>query len=227
MARAIHAVLDRLREDALDERDKGSEFEQLIRAYLTTDPEWTTHHQFTRRIVFDTAAGWSANAEETLAGGVAQRVDIGYLADAAIDWSQFSWTTPEIVVPTGKKALRPHQQHALDDVRTGLAEHDRGQLVMACGTGTTFTSPRIAGDLIGAGGTVLFLVPSIQLLSQSLREWMANAEVDIRALAVCSDTPSSPCMQNVCNTAWHRVTPPSGYPARHVTRSAGWPPSAV
>jgi predicted helicase len=118
---------------------------------------------------------------------VAQRVDIGYLADAAIDWSQFSWTTPEIVVPTGKKALRPHQQKALDDVRAGLAEHDRGQLVMACGTGKTFTSLRIAEDLAGAGKNVLFLVPSIQLLSQSLREWMANAEVDIRALAVCSD----------------------------------------
>ncbi|WP_236832518.1 DEAD/DEAH box helicase family protein [Blastococcus sp. KM273128] len=244
----IHAVLDRLRDEALDERDKGSKFEQLIRAYLTTDPEWTArfsdvwlwsdwpgregrpdtgidlvaanadeggltaiqckfyasdrtvakadidsfvsasaHSQFTRRIVFDTAAGWSANAEETLAGGVAQRVDIGYLADAAIDWTQFSWTTPEIVVPTGKKALRLHQQKALDDVRAGLAEHDRGQLIMACGTGKTFTSLRIAEELAGAGRNVLFLVPSIQLLSQSLREWMANAEVDIRALAVCSD----------------------------------------
>lgn len=244
----IHAVLDRLRDEALDERDKGSKFEQLIRAYLTTDPEWTARFsdvwlwsdwpgragrpdtgidlvainaddggltaiqckfygsgrtvakadidsfvsasassQFTRRIVFDTAAGWSANAEETLADGVAQRVDIGYLADAAIDWSQFSWTTPQIVVPTGKKALRPHQQKALDDVRAGLAEHDRGQLVMACGTGKTFTSLRIAEELVGAGGTALFLVPSIQLLSQSLREWMANAEVDIQPFAVCSD----------------------------------------
>lgn len=244
----IHAVLDRLRSESLDERDKGSKFERLIRAYLTSDPEWKSRFsdvwlwsdwperagrpdtgidlvaanaddggltaiqckfyapgrtvakadidsfvsasassQFTRRIVFDTAAGWSVNAEETLAGGVAQRVDIGYLADAAIDWDQFSWTTPEIVVPTGKKALRPHQQEALDDVRAGLAERDRGQLVMACGTGKTFTSLRIAEELVGAGGTVLFLVPSIQLLSQSLREWMANAEVDIRALAVCSD----------------------------------------
>jgi predicted helicase len=244
----IHAVLDRLRSESLDERDKGSRFERLIRAYLTSDPEWTSrfsdvwlwsdwperagrpdtgidlvaanaddggltaiqckfygsdrtvakadidsfvsasaHSRFTRRIVFDTAAAWSANAEETLADGVAQRVDIGYLADAAIDWDQFSWTTPEIVVPTGKKALRPHQQKALDDVRAGLADHDRGQLVMACGTGKTFTSLRIAEDLVGAGGTVLFLVPSIQLLSQSLREWMANAEVDIAPFAVCSD----------------------------------------
>lgn len=186
MSTSIHELLDDLRARALDERDKGDKFEQLIRAYLTTDPEWTARFsdvwlwsewperggrpdtgidlvaanadddgltaiqckfyapartvakadidsfvsasassQFTQRIVFDTAAGWSANAEETLAGGVAQRVDIGYLTDAAIDWSRFSWATPQIVVPTGKKALRPHQQKALDDVRAGLATHDR------------------------------------------------------------------------------------------------------
>ncbi|GHE06847.1 helicase [Klenkia taihuensis] len=247
MTGTIHAVLDQLRSTALDERDKGDKFERLIRAYLTSDPEWTAKFsdvwlwsdwpdranrpdtgidlvaanaddgaltaiqckfyapgrtvakadidsfisasakaEFTRRIVFDTAAGWSANAEETLEG-VAQRVDIGYLEGAAIDWDAFSWHTPEVVVPTGKKALRPHQQAALDDVRAGLASRDRGQLVMACGTGKTFTSLRIAEELAGPGKTVLFCVPSIQLLSQSLREWMANAEVDIRSFAVCSD----------------------------------------
>ncbi|MEO6500525.1 MAG: type ISP restriction/modification enzyme [Jatrophihabitantaceae bacterium] len=142
--------------------------------------------EFTDRIVFDTAAGWSGNAEETL-HGVAHRIDISYLTDAAIDWDAFSWHTPGVVVPTGKKALRPHQQRALDDVRAGLTTHDRGKLIMACGTGKTFTSLKIAEDFVGANGSVLFLVPSIQLLSQSLREWTANAEVDLRAFAVCSD----------------------------------------
>jgi len=61
------------------------------------------------------------------------------------------------------KQLRPHQTQALDDVRAGLAEHDRGKLIMACGTGKTVTSLRIAEDLVGQGGSVLFLVPSIQL----------------------------------------------------------------
>ena len=60
-------------------------------------------------------------------------------------------------------------------------------MIMACGTGKTFTSLRIAEQMVGAGGRVLFLVPSIQLLSQSLREWMQEAEVDIRPFAVCSD----------------------------------------
>lgn len=272
----IHTVLDRLRSEALDERDKGSKFKRLIKAYLTSDPEWKSRFsdvwlwsdwperagrpdtgidlvaanaddggltaiqckfyapdrtvakadidsfvsasasasaQFTKRIVFDTAAGWSTNAEETLAGGVAQRVDVGYLADAAIDWEQFSWTTPEIVVPTGRKALRPHQQQALDDVRAGLAGHDRGQLVMACGTGKTFTSLRIAEELVGADGTVLFLVPSIQLLSQSLREWMANAEVDIRALAASSSL--------------NPTAPPYTPPLTHIARAAAEATAAV
>lgn len=141
---------------------------------------------FSQRIVFDTSAGWSGNAEETLKG-VAQRVDISYLDDAAIDWSQFRWETPEVVSPTGPKHLRPHQTKALEDVRAGLATYDRGKLIMACGTGKTFTSLKIAEDLVGHGGSVLFLVPSIQLLSQSLREWMANTELDIRPFAVCSD----------------------------------------
>ncbi|MFN8097748.1 MAG: DEAD/DEAH box helicase family protein [Dermatophilaceae bacterium] len=58
---------------------------------------------------------------------------------------------------------------------------------MACGTGKTFTSLRLAEQLVGAGGSVLFLVPSISLLSQTLREWATEAEVPLASLAVCSD----------------------------------------
>ena len=144
---------------------------------------------FSERYIFDTAARWSKNAEDTIRGLAVpvQRIDIDYLDDARIDWSQYSWTTPDVVVPIGPKQLRPHQAEALAAVRTGFTEHDRGKLVMACGTGKTFTSLKIAEDLVGAGGSVLFLVPSIQLLSQSLREWMANSDVGIRPFAVCSD----------------------------------------
>lgn len=141
---------------------------------------------FTARYVFDTSAGWTNNVEKQVQGEV-QRIDLAYLDDAAIDWDKFKWETPEVVVPTGPKTLRPHQNKALTAVAEGLATHDRGKLIMACGTGKTFTSLRIAEHLAGEGKSVLFLVPSIQLLSQSLREWMANTEVDIRPFAVCSD----------------------------------------
>ena len=62
---------------------------------------------------------------------------------------------------------------------------------MACGTGKTFTSLRLAEENVGAGGKVLFLVPSICLLSQTVREWVAEAEVPIRPLAVCSDAKAT------------------------------------
>jgi predicted helicase len=145
--------------------------------------------EFTRRYIFDTAKSWSPNATDTLARQAVpvQRVDIAFLDDSAFDWSQYSWATPEVLVSTGKKALRPHQQSALIDVFDGFRAKERGKLIMACGTGKTYTSLKIAEELVGAGGTVLFLVPSIQLLSQSLREWMANTEVNIRPFAVCSD----------------------------------------
>jgi predicted helicase len=87
-----------------------------------------------------------------------------------------------------RKKLRDHQRVALDKVRDGLAVRDRGKLIMACGTGKTFTSLKIAEELVPAGGTVLFLVPSISLLSQSLREWTQESEVELRPFAVCSDT---------------------------------------
>jgi predicted helicase len=145
--------------------------------------------EFVSRYFFDTADNWNGNALETARHQAVQvqRVDLAYLDEARVDWSQFSWTTPEVLVPTGPKRLRPHQEQALKEVRAGLEQHDRGKLVMACGTGKTFTSLKIAEDMVGAGGSVLFLVPSIQLLSQSLREWMQEAEVDIRPFAVCSD----------------------------------------
>ncbi|MCB1029201.1 MAG: DEAD/DEAH box helicase family protein, partial [Microthrixaceae bacterium] len=62
-----------------------------------------------------------------------------------------------------------------------------GQMVMACGTGKTFTSLRLAEQLVGSGGTVLFLVPSINLLSQSVLAWAADAGVPLASFAVCSD----------------------------------------
>ncbi|MBM6588948.1 type ISP restriction/modification enzyme [Brevibacterium sp. RIT 803] len=143
-------------------------------------------HQWTERYIFDTAAGWTGNAEETLEG-VAQRIDIGILDDARVDWSKYSWSKPDDVELATAHQPRRHQKAAIDDVRQGLAEHDRGKMIMACGTGKTFTSLKIAEEQVGEGGTMLFMVPSLQLLSQSLREWMAQSEVDIRPFAVCSD----------------------------------------
>ena len=94
---------------------------------------------------------------------------------------------PEDLTLIDKKTPRDYQRIAIDKVVAGFGEHDRGKLIMACGTGKTFTSLKLAEENVGPGGKVLFLVPSISLLSQTVREWVANADLPIRPLAVCSD----------------------------------------
>ncbi|WP_150112520.1 DEAD/DEAH box helicase family protein, partial [Ferrovum myxofaciens] len=73
-------------------------------------------------------------------------------------------------------------------VQQGLADADRGKLIMACGTGKTFTSLKIAEVLAGRGKQVLFLVPSLSLLSQSLTEWTQESDLPLHSFAVCSDS---------------------------------------
>ena len=85
-------------------------------------------------------------------------------------------------------SLRHHQQDAFDDVLQGFAEHDRGKLIMACGTGKTFAALRIAEEIAGSGGRVLYLVPSISLFQQSMREWAEQKKVPHRYIGICSDT---------------------------------------
>ena len=62
---------------------------------------------------------------------------------------------------------------------------------MACGTGKTYTSLIVAQEMVKPGQTILFLVPSIALLSQTLRAWTADASVPLRCFAVCSDSKAS------------------------------------
>ena len=70
----------------------------------------------------------------------------------------------------------------------GFKDADRGKLIMACGTGKTFTALRIAEEIAGVGGRVLYLVPSIGLFSQAMREWAEQQGVSHRYIGICSDT---------------------------------------
>nr|WP_221238559.1 type ISP restriction/modification enzyme [Roseospira visakhapatnamensis] len=144
---------------------------------------------FRRRVIMDTTdLPWSDNAETMLRGQSIPTLRIGLadLQESPIRWDAFA-ARGEVVLRT-KKMLRPHQQDALDAVRVGLQEADRGKLIMACGTGKTFISLKIAEDLVGPGGCVLFLVPSLALMAQTIREWSADAGLPLRAFSVCSDT---------------------------------------
>ena len=141
-----------------------------------------------RLIVETTDMPWSPNAETMLHGQTIPTAVIGLrdLRESQVDWSAFA-ATGDIGRPD-PKTLRQDQVEALEAVRAGLANADRGKLIMACGTGKTLTGLRIAEDLSGSGGHVLFLVPSLALMAQTVREWCADALVPLTAFAVCSDT---------------------------------------
>lgn len=102
-----------------------------------------------------------------------------------IDWSQFLRTGN--VSLASKKQLRDHQRDALQAVTEGLAEAERGKLIMACGTGKTFTALRIAEAMAGRGKRVLFMVPSLALMSQTMREWKNDGKDEFTAFSACSD----------------------------------------
>ncbi len=148
---------------------------------------------FKERIIVSTTEKWNSNAEETIRQQLipVRRIGMSELEHSRVDWAQFSIETPEYLPVHGKKTPRPHQRIAIDKVTAGFGETDRGKLIMACGTGKTFTSLRLAEENVGAGGRVLFLVPSISLLSQTVREWVGEADLPIRPLAVCSDAKST------------------------------------
>ncbi|MET7525084.1 type ISP restriction/modification enzyme [Streptomyces sp900116325] len=155
---------------------------------------------FTRRMIISTTDKWSVHAESALDDQQipVTRIGLSDIANSPVEWHlpaqgrhvEFEMTLRE------KKKPRPHQLAAIDDVFAGFAEDDRGKLIMACGTGKTFTGlkvvERLQQERVEAGKgehtTVLFLVPSIALLSQTLREWSYEAKVPLRAFAVCSDT---------------------------------------
>ncbi|EFK97546.1 Restriction endonuclease, type I, R subunit/Type III, Res subunit, partial [sediment metagenome] len=108
------------------------------------------------------------------------------LEASQIDWAKFQSKAAPVL--KAKKQLRDHQKTALKHVKQGLAQADRGKLIMACGTGKTFTALKIAEELAGAGGRVLFLVPSLSLLSQTLTEWTQESDIPLHSFAVCSDS---------------------------------------
>jgi predicted helicase len=144
----------------------------------------TSH--FSRGVVFDTTgAAWSANAEALLDDLNVTRIGLDRLEDSPIDWA--AWFQRDEIRVAAPKALRSHQQDALAAVQDGLAEADRGKLIMACGTGKTFTGLKIAETMAGPGKSVLILVPSLALMSQTIREWTIDSATPLRSYAVCSD----------------------------------------
>jgi predicted helicase len=170
----------------LQKADIDSFFTASGKLFATTDGEG----RFARRMLVSTTDKWSKHAEDALADQVIPTVRLWFkdLAASPVDWSHFNLSHVQDLRLKPKKELRKDQENALHDVIEGYQTHDRGKLIKACGTGKTFTSLRLAEQVVPAGGRVLFLAPSISLVSQTLREWTAEALAPIHALVVCSDS---------------------------------------
>lgn len=157
----------------LQKGDIDSFFTASGKRFGTNEGEKT----FTTRLIVSTTDKWSKNAEEALQNQQipVNRLRVQDLENSPIDWSTFSISRPQSMRLKAKKTIRPHQITALEKVAAGFQIADRGKLIMACGTGKTFTALKIAEHLTTESGLVLFLVPSISLLSQTLREWTAES----------------------------------------------------
>ncbi len=144
---------------------------------------------FRQRLIIDTTGReWSPQAEKMLRDQAVpvRRIGLQELQASPIRWQDFA-ASGEIRV-AAQRSLRPHQRQALEAVTGGLANSgSRGKMIMACGTGKTLTSLRIAEKLAGPGGRVLYLVPSLALMAQTVREWAQDANLPLRSFAVCSD----------------------------------------
>ncbi|MDT0538868.1 type ISP restriction/modification enzyme [Croceitalea sp. P059] len=145
--------------------------------------------RFAHRLWIDTTGKrWTQNAENVIA---VQNIPLSRLGLFALEEAPVDWQKLEDGI-TGKSALVPkydvrdHQKTALDNTNKHFKEHDRGKLIMACGTGKTFTALRIAEHETNGKGLILFLVPSIALIGQTLNEWTAQARNPINAICICS-----------------------------------------
>ncbi|EMO65902.1 type III restriction enzyme, res subunit [Leptospira kirschneri str. 200803703] len=251
IATELDHILQSLGIHALTTREKGTYFEELVKAYLKNEPTYKDYYSdvwmysdwadlqkidkrdtgidlvaktqgteeyhaiqckfyspehriqksdidsfftasgkmpFTHRIIVATTNNWSEHAEDALRGQTipVTKIDLFDLEKSSIDWSRFK---PKAKVAfKEKKSLRPHQKTAVEQVVSGLSVDDRGKLIMACGTGKTFTSLKIAERMTGKGKRILFLVPSLSLLSQALSEWTQESEISLHSFAVCSDS---------------------------------------
>ena len=147
-----------------------------------------------RAIVFSTDKV-SSNFKDALVGQTppVTTISLSDLEQSSLDWEKTYTSLQPHPVLKNKKQLRDYQKTAIHNVKQGLETADRGKLIMACGTGKTFTSLKLAEQTTGPagnghGGRVLFLVPSLNLLSQTLTEWTQQASVPLHSYAVCSDS---------------------------------------
>ena len=151
--------------------------------------------KFSNRIFISTTSNWSKKASELIVNQEIPiiRISLNELESSDVDWSKIYLGKLGNEAKKESKIIRNHQKEARDSVHEYFKENDRGKLIMACGTGKTFTSLKIAENETNKNGFILFLVPSIALLGQTLREWTndIDKETKLYPICICSDSKIS------------------------------------
>ena len=156
---------------------------------------------FAWRVWISTTNSWSKNADQTLRDQTPPviRVNLSVLESSPVDWEKLlnGKQGKEAVMP-GKQLMK-HQYEAIQHAINYYKNNDRGKLIMACGTGKTFTSLRIVENIVGQKGLVLFLVPSIALLGQAYNDWATDAQQPFKPIYICSDPKAATTTKNKQN----------------------------
>lgn len=144
---------------------------------------------FSYRLWISTTNKWGPNATEAIKNQnpPVSRLGLHDLIEASVDWEKLDKGISGEQSRFGERELKPHQKEALEKTNQHFKLQNRGKLIMACGTGKTFNALRIAENETDGKGLVLFLVPSIALIGQTLREWTTYAKEPINAICICSD----------------------------------------
>ncbi|MDR3203519.1 MAG: DEAD/DEAH box helicase family protein [Deltaproteobacteria bacterium] len=146
---------------------------------------------FSYRLLISTSYRWSSTAENSLENQSIEcfKLSLLDLEKASVDWLKLDQGLFGREARLKQYALKDHQKAALEAARNHYQSHDRGSLIMACGTGKTYASLKIVEDLTKSKGLVIFFAPSIALVGQTLKEWTAQASETsaLYPLCVCSD----------------------------------------
>ncbi|WP_187870693.1 DEAD/DEAH box helicase [Helicobacter pylori] len=149
--------------------------------------------RFKKGIIISTSKLTSTALEEIEQIRKSKGIDIVEISEedfiySQIDWDKLDFTQTQDELPLcDKKKPRSHQTEAIEATKEYFSDpkNTRGKLIMACGTGKTYTSLKIMEALDPK--IMLFLAPSIALLSQTFREYAKEKSEPFYASIVCSD----------------------------------------
>ena len=263
----IHDILEKFRQTAVTERQKGALFEKLMQRWLLSDPRycnllkevwlWEEFPQrtefggkdtgidlvartdegdywaiqckfydstatidkpavdsflstssktftdnatlkkvgFVHRLWISTTDHWGPNAIQAIQNQTipVSRIGINDLAISPVNWEELVEGKHGLEARVGGKQPMEHQLIAISKAAEYYKTHRRGKLIMACGTGKTYTSLKLVENQLNGKGLVLFMVPSIALLGQTLNAWCTDSDPNrpIKGICICSDNKAN------------------------------------